>query len=488
MTGALSLALRESLEADAAAERTRLRLHNHVRVRTEEIGAEGLVEIGVAHESFLGMLAMVAAAIAAAPLGWLWFAVCFLPQALVLSCAYLCGDGDGRMRAIRGMMRAMSRNVPRKLIALQRVTDIAPLVPMLRWVQLDLFGGGGVATCPAAAIAGDGEWLWPTALGEGDAIGASRSTRAFSRPPALSPPFAERRVVLYVHGGAFVLCNPATHRSLTSNLARHLGVSVLATTYRRAPQHSHPEALDGLLSLYRTLLACFPPHGIMLAGESAGANLALELCLRTAQLRLPAPAGLILMSPWVALDDMSSESWTRNERSDYLPADLARLFAEAYAGGRLRDEGVSPLYAHDLSSLPRTLVVYGEGECLADQQRRMVERLREASVPTSAFACPGAMHGFPLFADAAYWGWSKHVPQAVGARAEAETVGLRGAGGADGADSAAAPAGGVGAGLLGEDTPVDPTVPGAVQAFYAMRDFAREALAAARIDPDEQAR
>ncbi|KAG8469606.1 hypothetical protein KFE25_006061 [Diacronema lutheri] len=483
---ALTGALREAREAEAMAEQSRERLRSYVRVRTLALQAEELTTPGASRVSLVAAVSMAGRAFCAAPLGWLRFAACFLPRALILTAVYLCADGDGRMRAIRGMLAAASFNVPRRLLALQHVTDIAPLLPILSWVQLELFGRGGVSTCPASALIGGGEWLWPT-----PPHAAAPRRRACSRappvaPPVLEPPFAQRRLVLYIHGGAFVLCNPATHRSLTANLARHLGCTVLAATYRRAPRHAYPGALDGLLDLYRTLLGAFPAHGIVLAGESAGANLALALCLRAAQLHLPPPAGLILLSPWADLSDTTSPSWAHAHTTDYLPLDLARLFAAAYAGPLpLADPHISPL--HDTASFvgaPRTLVVYGEGECLADQQAALVERLREARVPTSAFACAGAMHGFPLFADAAYWGWN-----ARGARASTlgaargtreETAALRGA--------AEVGAGAIASFVAGAniDSHAAPGTPGAVQAFHVMRGFARAAWDAS-LPADERA-
>jgi acetyl esterase/lipase len=471
-----------------------------VRVRTEPLEAQSLVEPGISPVSLRATLSMVCRCIGAAPFGWLRFGVCFLPRALLLVCAYVCNDGDGRMRTICALLAATSAYVPRKLEALQMVTDIAPLLPALKWVQLDWFGGGGVETCQANALAGGGEWLWPTPTAKEAAAAAQQpASGAFAdggaRPPLLEPPFARRRLVLYIHGGAFVLCNPATHRSLTGNLARHLGVTVLATTYRRPPAHAYPDALDGLLALYRNLLALVPAHGLILAGESAGGNLALALCLRAAQLGLPLPAGLLMVSPWVDLGDYAAPSWARNARTDYLPVDLATLFAEAYAGALpLRDARLSPLFADDLAVAPRTLVVYGEGECLSDQQGAIVERLREARVPTSAFVCPGAMHGFPLFADAAYWNWNARAAAAAADTAAADERGGASDGGAPPSDAGvqvplrAATRGGSGAlpapcGArfdLGEtiDAHADAT-PGALRAFAIMRDFAEDTWRAA---------
>jgi len=286
-----------------------------------------------------------------------------------------------------------------------------------------------VRFCPAGSAAGGGEWVWSEDLGASSlaAIGdlsihlrrapsnwfCCDTDYAHEEPPPLRPPFAERRLILYIHGGAFVLCNPATHRPLTANLARMLNCTVLAARYRRAPQHPFPAALDDLTDLYRTLLAHFPAERIVFAGDSAGANLAITLALRTRDLSLPAPGGLVLISPWADLsEDLSALAGSpkdlRGGPDDYIPPELARMFARAYAAATsLSHPLVSPLHAPDLTHLPRSLVVYGDAELLAGQQRRLVARLRQARVPTVEYACPGGMHAFPMFADVVHVGWGR---------------------------------------------------------------------------------
>ncbi|KAI0469007.1 alpha/beta hydrolase fold-domain-containing protein [Xylaria cf. heliscus] len=146
--------------------------------------------------------------------------------------------------------------------------------------------------------------------------------------------------VLYFHGGAYYLCDPATHRRLNQRLAEHTGSRVYSVRYRLAPQHPFPAALLDALVSYFTLL--YPPPGsmheavsprdIVFGGDSAGGNLALALTQTLLHLRrqntkiawfgtrraAPLPSGITLLSPWLDIVQ-SMPSWTTNTKWDYLP-------------------------------------------------------------------------------------------------------------------------------------------------------------------------
>mmetsp|Transcript_39431 Transcript_39431/g.118074 ORF Transcript_39431/g.118074 Transcript_39431/m.118074 type:complete len:491 (+) Transcript_39431:39-1511(+) len=329
----------------------------------------------------------VAGCLSAAPCGWLRFGVQFVCCSLREFCV-LCilHDGDARMGAIERLMRRVADGVPRELRALQLATDVTARIPMLRHVHLAL-SGRGVNACDARAEVGGGEWIW--------------LDRRRSPLEILAAPKEERRLVFYVHGGAFVLCNAATHRAMTCNVARVTGALVLAVDYRRPPEHKFPTALEDVVEAYRFISTRFQPERIIVAGESAGGNLAVALCLRLSQLGAPMPGGLILMSPWTDLSDRSFPSWDKCK--DYLPPDLIAAFAEAYVGSEdARQELVSPLYSGSLRVLPQTLLVYGSGESLAGQFRRFEEALRSSGVSLSTYVGPGQVHAFPVYADITY--------------------------------------------------------------------------------------
>jgi len=148
-------------------------------------------------------------------------------------------------------------------------------------------------------------------------------------------------------------------------------------------------------------------------GDSAGGNLAVTTLLRACREGVPRPAGLVLMSPWVDLTEasLSAPSMVENERSDFIPRKLMRLFKEAYCDGASAngidpaDPLISPLYAEPAelaAALPRTLVTFGTGEELLDQQRAFCRHLREAGVPMDVYEQQAMPHVAPVFASLAY--------------------------------------------------------------------------------------
>ncbi|KAI0169050.1 alpha/beta hydrolase fold-domain-containing protein [Hypoxylon sp. FL1284] len=255
-----------------------------------------------------------------------------------------------------------------------------------------------------------------------------------SRPPAIPEDHKYREMmkectspatILYFHGGAYYLCDPATHRPFVARLARLTGGRVYSVRYRLAPRHPFPAAvLDALVS-YLTLL--YPPPGaahapvapehIVLAGDSAGGNLCLALQLTILELRrqgrrvawfgasreVPLPGGVASLSPWVDLVQ-SMPSLTGNAAWDYLPP--PRILSASHAppaDGELwpadpprRHVYVADAYMlHPLASLqtapagawrgaPPTYLCCG-WECLQDEDRYLTARLAADGAAAAVF-------------------------------------------------------------------------------------------------------
>jgi acetyl esterase/lipase len=202
--------------------------------------------------------------------------------------------------------------------------------------------------------------------------------------------------ILYLHGGAFVTCSPATHRGVTSRLAKLSGSTLFAPDYRLAPEHPFPAALDDALACYLALQEQgFTPENIVLAGDSAGGNLALSLCLTLCDRGLSQPVRLALISPWadLTLSDLASVS-----DDPFLNASWLAQASAAYLQGRqAREPLVSPLYG-DLSGLPPTLIHSASDEILRNDSRRLAAALARAGVSTIHREFAGMWHGFQLYA------------------------------------------------------------------------------------------
>lgn len=218
------------------------------------------------------------------------------------------------------------------------------------------------------------------------------------RRVAAPSPHGAERVVLHLHGGAYLMGSPATHRGLAAALSRSAQAPVLLPRYRLAPEATHPAAVDDAIAAYRWLLdQGVPAERIAVSGDSAGGGLALALLLSLADQRLPRPAAYVGMSPWTDLAASGVSMHERDGRDPWLTAELVVPAARAYAGeAALTDPRVSPLYG-ELSVLPPTLVHVGSEEILFDDAARLVVRAREAGVEASLGRFDGMWHVFQAF-------------------------------------------------------------------------------------------
>ncbi|KAB1070958.1 alpha/beta hydrolase [Methylobacterium planeticum] len=199
---------------------------------------------------------------------------------------------------------------------------------------------------------------------------------------------AGRPRLLYLHGGGFIACSARTHRPVTGYFAQR-GFAVFAPNYRLAPEHPFPAAIEDAVAVWRAFAAEGPA---VLAGDSAGGNLALALMLSAREAGLPLPRAAALFSP--ATDFLGAgASHTANAARDAMfdPEGLAQLLPNYLAGADPAQPLASPLYA-DLRGLPPLLLHVGERELLRDDATRLAERARAAGVPADLTVFPVVPH------------------------------------------------------------------------------------------------
>ncbi|MGY1581918.1 alpha/beta hydrolase [Streptomyces sp. MN13] len=210
-----------------------------------------------------------------------------------------------------------------------------------------------------------------------------------------------RPVLLYLHGGGFVLGTLDGVDEVCRAIAARSGWAVLSLEYRLAPEHPYPAALEDALDTLHWLRASgrdsgVDPGTIAVGGDSAGGNLAAALCLHLRDHGLPLPASQILVYP--AVDDrFSTPSWTRFADAPLLTTADARWLWEQYIGpGRQGgvDQYAAPMKAASLNGLPPALVLTAEVDPLRDDAEAYAERLRHDGVPTTSVRHSGVFHGF----------------------------------------------------------------------------------------------
>jgi monoterpene epsilon-lactone hydrolase len=215
----------------------------------------------------------------------------------------------------------------------------------------------------------------------------------------LTPPGARGdSVVLYLHGGGYVIGSPLSHRHLAAAVARAAGMPALLLDYRLAPEHPFPAALEDTVAAYEWLLSRgIAPERVVIAGDSAGGGLTVAALLALRDRDLPMPAGGVCISPWVDLT-CSGASYTTKAAADPIVtrASVAGL-AKMYVGdGDPTRPLVSPLYA-DLRRLPPLLVQVGSDEVLLDDARGLGERARAAGVDVTVQEWPAMIHVWHWF-------------------------------------------------------------------------------------------
>lgn len=220
-----------------------------------------------------------------------------------------------------------------------------------------------------------------------------RSIRAtLQRPDRRDGPLA---LIVYYHGGGWVMGSPETHRMATAELARHVGAAVLSVDYRLAPEHAYPAAFDdayqALLWAARGKIEGIDPRRLAVAGDSAGGNLAAAVSLASRDRNGPRIAAQALIYPFLKA--------TRREAVDHpeagSEAGMAAYLA-AYSGGRdiAADPYAMPLSAANLAGLPSAFIVGAEIDVLREDAEDYASALGAAGVAVECRMAVGLTHSF----------------------------------------------------------------------------------------------
>lgn len=214
-------------------------------------------------------------------------------------------------------------------------------------------------------------------------------------PPGIRPD----AVVLYLHGGGYVIGSPRSHRHLAVAIARSAGTRALLLDYRLAPEHPFPAALEDAVAAYEWLLrGGIAPGRVVVAGDSAGGGLTVATLLALRDRGLPRPAGGVCISPWVDLTISATSYVSKAAVDPIVTRDGIALMTQAYIGaaGDPKQPLISPLYA-DLRRLPPLLIHVGSDEVLLDDALGLGARARAAGVDVTVEEWPAMIHVWHWF-------------------------------------------------------------------------------------------
>lgn len=206
-----------------------------------------------------------------------------------------------------------------------------------------------------------------------------------------------RKVILYLHGGAYIAGSPATHKHLAAFLAGASGMRAIVPDYRLAPEAPFPAGLMDAAGTYLHLLDVgYDPASIALAGDSAGGGLVFALLLWLAENRIPAPACAVGFSPWVDLTGQGESITTNAKRDVMLPARRLQEVAQYYLNGQ--DAGTpcaSPLFGAWIDP-PPVLLTASRSEILLDDTIRLAHVLRAAGGNVQVDLWQNLPHAWPI--------------------------------------------------------------------------------------------
>jgi acetyl esterase/lipase len=228
----------------------------------------------------------------------------------------------------------------------------------------------------------------PTTIGGVDAIEVTAGGAAD----------AAEGVILYFHGGVYVIGTAAATVPMAGHLARRTGARVVTLDYRLAPEHPYPAAVDDARDAYQGLLEQgVGPGQIALAGESAGGGLAVATLLALRDAGTPLPSCAFAMSPYADLT-LSGDSIANRASVDrtLTPEGLRLRIPDYVAGADAWDPLISPVFG-DLTGLPPLLIQVGSNEILLSDALRLAERAATADVTVTLDVTDGVGHVFQGF-------------------------------------------------------------------------------------------
>jgi monoterpene epsilon-lactone hydrolase len=207
-----------------------------------------------------------------------------------------------------------------------------------------------------------------------------------------------RHIVLYFHGGVYVMGDASASADLASQIGRRIRAKAISVGYRLAPEHPYPAAVDDALAAYQALLDNgTAPSDIVFAGESAGGGLAIATLVNARDHGLPLPAAAFAMSPYADLTLAGTTVDTKGKADPLLSREALQARIPDYTAGQ--DAAlvlISPIFA-DLTGLPPLIIQAGSHEVLLDDAIRLARQAAIADVEVTLDITAGVPHVFQAY-------------------------------------------------------------------------------------------
>lgn len=216
-------------------------------------------------------------------------------------------------------------------------------------------------------------------------------------PKNADPNNTAEGIIFYCHGGGYMTGSCQYAREITTKLAKQTSLPVISFDYRLSPEHPYPAAIDDALTAWNYIVSLgISADNIVVAGDSAGGNLALALTLMLREKEMPLPKCLILFSPWTDMTASGDSYHTKELLDPILNINYIQKASQNYLQGVNPSLPlISPLFA-DFTHFPPVYIQVGENEILLDDSYRLYNRLISCKISAKLDVFPGMWHVFQM--------------------------------------------------------------------------------------------
>jgi epsilon-lactone hydrolase len=205
--------------------------------------------------------------------------------------------------------------------------------------------------------------------------------------------FDKNKIVIYLHGGMFVLGSIEGYKAMISHFTSAFSARILFVDYALAPEKPFPNAANEILKVYRELIRIYPDAKITVMGDSAGGGLSATLIKMASEEKLPMPSSVILISPWVYLRGNTESYETRKKLDPILTKEKLMEYAGYYAGTHWNEADPGQF---TFKSFPPLLILVGSNEILHDDSKLFFEKIKPLQPDIQMKEYENQIHGWPL--------------------------------------------------------------------------------------------